>query len=171
MSPEKGLGLLLEAWRAHGDRELGTLRLAGDGPLRSLAESAAAERADVIYLGPLDRAATLAEIAAAACVVVPSICHDVLPTIVLEALAAGRPVLGTNLGGIPYLVGAGGAAGSDGAAGWVVEPRADAFAAGLKLAYAGAAGRAAAARLRYAECFAPPVLTQRLIEIYARTTR
>ncbi len=80
---------------------------------------------------------------------------------------AGRPVLGTNLGGIPYLVGAGGATGSDGAAGWVVEPRADAFAAGLRFAHVGAAGRATAARRRYEQCFAPPVLIQRLIDIYA----
>lgn len=171
MSAEKGLGVLLDAWRAHGDGELGTLRLAGDGPLRSLAVSAAAARADVTYLGPLDRAATLAEVAAAACVVVPSIWHDVLPTIVLEALAAGRPVLGSNLGGIPYLVGADGVAGSDGAAGWVVEPRAAALAAGLGLAYAGAAGRATAARRRYEECFAPSVLIQRLLDIYERAIR
>jgi glycosyltransferase involved in cell wall biosynthesis len=171
MSAEKGLGLLLDAWRSHRDTELGTLRLAGDGPLRSLAVAAAAERADVTYLGPLDRAATLAEIAAAACVVVPSTWHDVLPTIVLEALAAGRPVLGTNLGGIPYLVGADGAAGSEAAAGWIVEPSSAALAAGLRLAYVGAAGRATTARRRYEECFAPPVLIQRLLEIYARTTR
>jgi glycosyltransferase involved in cell wall biosynthesis len=175
MSAEKGLGLLLDAWRRHGDTELGTLRLAGDGPLRSLAESAAAERADVTYLGPLDRAATLAEITAAACVVVPSTWHDVLPTIVLEALAAGRPVLGTTMGGIPYLVGADDPAGTDdsagAAAGWVVEPRTDAFAAGLKLAYAGAAGLAAVARRRYEQSFAPAVLVPRLIDIYAEVTR
>ena len=171
MSAEKGLGLLLDAWRAHGDTELGTLRIAGDGPLRSLAVTAAAERADVTYLGPLDRAATLAEIAAAACVVVPSIWHDVLPTTVLEALAAGRPVLGTNLGGIPYLVGAGETASSGDTAGWIVEPRADALAAGLKLAHAGAAGRATAARRRYEEHFAPAVLIQRLVDIYAQAIR
>lgn len=170
MTLEKGLGLLLEAWRAHGDGELGTLRLAGDGPLRSLAESAAAERADVTYVGALDRAAVQAEIAAAACIVVPSICHDVLPTVVLEALAAGRPVLGTNLGGIPYLIGVDHAAGPDGAAGWVAEPRADAFAVALARAHAGAVGRARASRRRYEDCFAPPVLTQRLLDIYAQTT-
>ena len=122
------------------------------------------------YVGALDRTATQAEIAAAACVVVPSICHDVLPTVVLEALAAGRPVLGTNLGGIPYLVGVDDAVGADGAAGWVTEPRADAFAIGLVRAHADAEGRAHAARRRYEECFAPPVLTQRLLDIYAQTT-
>jgi glycosyltransferase involved in cell wall biosynthesis len=162
LSPEKGLALLLDAWRAHGEGELGTLRIAGDGPLRPLAEEAAASRADVTYLGPLDRAATLAQIAASACLVAPSTWHDVLPTIVLEALAVGRPVLGTDMGGIPYLVGD---------AGWLVEPRTDALAAGLKLAYAGAAGLATTARRRYERSFAPEVLVRRLIDIYEEVGR
>jgi glycosyltransferase involved in cell wall biosynthesis len=159
LSVEKGLGLLLDAWRGHGDGELGTLRIAGDGPLRPLAEEAAAERADVTYLGALDRAATLAEISRAACVVAPSTWHDVLPTIVLEALGSGRPVLGTNLGGIPYLIGD---------AGWVTEPSRDAIAGGLKLAHAHAAGLGTTARRRYEQSFAPDVLIQRLIDIYAQ---
>jgi glycosyltransferase involved in cell wall biosynthesis len=162
LSPEKGLGLLLEAWRRHGEGELGTLRIAGDGPLRPLAEAAAAERADVSYLGPLDRPATLAQIAAAACLVAPSTWHDVLPTIVLESLAVGRPVLGSAMGGIPYLVGD---------AGWIVEPRPEAFSAGLESAYAGAATLAKAARLRYEESFAPDVLVRRLIDIYGEVAR
>src|SRR4029453_6161196 len=54
--PEKGLPLLLDAWRRHGEGELGTLRIAGDGPLRPVAEQAAAARSDIAYLGPLDRA-------------------------------------------------------------------------------------------------------------------
>ncbi|NJC68922.1 glycosyltransferase family 4 protein [Planosporangium thailandense] len=162
LSPEKGLGLLLDAWRGHAEGELGTLRIAGDGPLRPLAEEVAAARADVTYLGPLDRAATMAQIAAAACVVAPSAWHDVLPTIVLESLACGRPVLGTTMGGIPYLVGD---------AGWVVEPEPGAIAGGLKAAYAGAARLAPAARRRYEESFAPEVLVQRLIEIYEEVAK
>jgi glycosyltransferase involved in cell wall biosynthesis len=170
LSPEKGLGLLLDAWRSHGEGELGTLRIAGDGPLRPLAEEVAASRADVTYLGPLDRAATLAQIAAAACVVAPSAWHDVLPTIVLEALACGRPVLGTTMGGIPYLVGADGPAGSA-SAGWVVAPEPGAISAGLKAAHAGAAGLATTARRRYEGSFAPDVLVQRLIDIYEEVAR
>jgi glycosyltransferase involved in cell wall biosynthesis len=162
LSAEKGLSLLLDAWRGHGDGELGTLRIAGDGPLRPLAEAAAAERGDITYLGPLDRADTLAEIRRAACVVTPSSWHDVLPTIVLEALASGRPVLGTNLGGIPYLVGD---------AGWITEPDRDAIAAGLKLAHAGAGSLRSIARRRYEQSFAPDVLVRRLIDIYAEVLR
>ncbi|MDT4988057.1 MAG: hypothetical protein QOI74_2151, partial [Micromonosporaceae bacterium] len=93
--PEKGVGLVLDAWRRHGDGELGNLRIAGDGPLRPLVESVAAGRADVTYLGPLGRSDTFAAMAASACVIMASTWDDPLPTVVLEALATGRPVLGT----------------------------------------------------------------------------
>ncbi len=106
LSPEKGLDLLLEAWRRHPDGALGPLRIAGDGELRPLVEAAAAERADLTFLGPLDRAGVSAALADSAVVLATSTWHDVLPTVIIEALASGRPVLGTALGGIPYLVGA-----------------------------------------------------------------
>ncbi|MCZ7421854.1 glycosyltransferase family 4 protein [Verrucosispora sp. WMMA2121] len=106
LSPEKGLGLLLEAWRRHPDGALGPLRVAGDGELRPLVEAAAAERADVTFLGPLDRAGVRDALTASAVVLATSTWHDVLPTVIIEALASGRPVLGTALGGIPYLLGA-----------------------------------------------------------------
>jgi glycosyltransferase involved in cell wall biosynthesis len=160
--PEKGLPLLLDAWNVHGEHELGPLRIAGDGPLRSLAEEATATRADVSYLGSLDQAGVRAAIRDSACVVVPSVWHDVLPTIVIESLANGRPVLGTALGGIPYLVGT---------AGWTVEPEPVALAAGLKAAHAGAAGLAGTARERYTGNFTPELLTQRLVDIYSEVGR
>ncbi|QGN46264.1 glycosyltransferase family 4 protein [Micromonospora sp. WMMD558] len=106
LSPEKGLDLLVDAWRRHPDGALGQLRVAGDGELRPLVEAAAAERTDVTFLGPLDRAGVRAALESSAVVLATSTWHDVLPTVIIEALAAGRPVLGTALGGIPYLVGA-----------------------------------------------------------------
>ncbi|SCL61175.1 Glycosyltransferase involved in cell wall bisynthesis [Micromonospora citrea] len=192
LSPEKGLGLLLDAWRRHPDGALGPLRIAGDGELRPLAEAAAAERADVTYLGPLDRAGVRAAIEASAVIIAASTWHDVLPTVIIEALAAGRPVLGTALGGIPYLLGAdaprepagtgpaavataapgqghvalptGVAAGE---AGWVVPPEPAAMAAALPVARAGAARLAPAARARYERTFHPDVVTRHLIDVYA----
>ncbi|MBQ1023005.1 glycosyltransferase family 4 protein [Micromonospora sp. C95] len=106
LSPEKGLDLLVDAWRRHPDGTLGPLRVAGDGELRQLVEAVAAERSDVTYLGPLDRAGVRQALADSAVVLATSTWHDVLPTVIIEALASGRPVLGTALGGIPYLVGA-----------------------------------------------------------------
>jgi glycosyltransferase involved in cell wall biosynthesis len=168
LSPEKGLALLLDAWRRHPDGSLGQLRIAGDGELRPLAEQAAAERTDVTYLGVLDRAGMAAAREAAAVIVAVPTWHDVLPTVILEALAGGRPVLGTDVGGIPYLLGVEpGPDRAEAAAGWVVAPDPIALAAALPVARAGAAARGAAARDRYLRTFHPDVVTKQLLGIYA----
>ena len=157
-SPEKGLALLLDAWRRHPDGALGTLRIAGDGEQRQLAVDAAAARSDVEYLGQLDRPGVAAAVADASVVVAAPRWHDVLPTAVIEALAAGRPVLGTEMGGVPYLIGD---------AGWTVPPTAEALAAALPTARAGAAALSSAARLRYERTFHPDVVTKKLLDVYA----
>ncbi|MEV4845855.1 glycosyltransferase family 4 protein [Micromonospora matsumotoense] len=201
LTPEKGVDLLLDAWRRHPVGSLGMLRVAGDGELRPLVEAAAAERADVVYLGQLDRAGVRAAVEASAVVIAASMWHDVLPTVIIEALASGRPVLGTALGGIPYLVGAdaphepagtGPAAVASavaghapppagppaipagllgGTAGWVVPPDPGALAAALPVARAGAALLSAPARLRYEQTFHPDVVLKRHLAIYASLTR
>jgi glycosyltransferase involved in cell wall biosynthesis len=156
---EKGVPQLLAAWRP----EFGRLRIAGDGPMRAEVSAFAEGRPDVEYLGPLPRPGMLAAVAGSAAVIVASTWPDVLPTIGLEALAAGRPVLGTALGGIPWLVGD---------AGWIVEPTADGLAGGLATAAAELADPARAAVLagrardRYEREFTPDTLTRRLVGIY-----
>ncbi|MFG1996677.1 glycosyltransferase family 4 protein [Actinoplanes sp. NPDC048988] len=158
LSPEKGLGLLLDAWQRHPDGSLGTLRIAGDGELRPLAERVSRERKDVEYLGILDKAGMEAARRASAVVVHTPTWNDTLPTVLLEALSAGRPALGTAVGGIPYIIGE---------TGWVVPPEPEAIAATLPLARDEAPARARAARERYLRHFHPDVLTARLLEIYA----
>lgn len=153
---DKGVRLLLDAWCRHDEGSLGTLRIGGDGPLRPVVE--AVGRADVSYLGPLDRAGVRAALRASAVVIAPSLWHDVLPTVIIEALAAGRPVLGTTLGGIPWLVGS---------AGWVVPPSPDALSQGLLRARAEAASLASVARERYRATFHPDVVTATLLDLYA----
>jgi glycosyltransferase involved in cell wall biosynthesis len=164
LSAEKGIGLLVEAWCRLADGSLGELRIAGDGPLRDLVERTAAERRDVVYLGFLDHAELRTAMRAAAVVVAPSTWHDVAPMVITEALANARPVLGTTLGGIPFLIGAEGT--STTRAGWVVEPSVGALAAALPVARAEASSLCAVARARYLTALHPDVVTAALLDIY-----
>ncbi|MGE5830414.1 MAG: glycosyltransferase [Micromonosporaceae bacterium] len=159
--PEKGLPLLLEAWARHPVGSLGVLRIVGDGPLRTVAEAAARQRPDVRFLGRQPPDGVRAALRDSSVLVVPSLWRDVLPTVIIEALAAGRPVLGTDRGGIPYAIGA---------AGWTVPATVDALADALGPARAGAAGLAGAARARYTERFHPAVVTGQLIAVYRDVT-
>jgi glycosyltransferase involved in cell wall biosynthesis len=147
LSEEKGLRLLLDAWSSIASPALGTLRVAGDGPLRSLAGP--------YWIGSLDRAGVASAIRASALVVVPSLAADVHPTIVIEALSHGRPVLGTRLGGIPDLVGD---------AGWTVPPAQ--LATALPRALVQAVGLQAIARQRYLDHFTPERAVASLVEVY-----
>lgn len=108
MRPEKGHADLLEAVRLlPADLPL-VLALAGDGPLldsiRSTVDSDPELHDRVRVLGFRSDAADL--IAAADFVVHPSL-EDALPTALISALAGGRPVVATNVGGIPDIVGPG----------------------------------------------------------------
>ena len=155
---EKGVKLLLDSWSP----SLGRLRIAGDGPLRPLV----AERPDVEYLGPLNRAGMRAAFDASSAVIVASLWADVLPTIAIEALAAGRPVLGTSMGGIPWVVGD---------AGWIVDPAR--FADGLAQAArelsdpATAAALSTRARARYESTFTPSAGAKALVDVYTDLVR
>ncbi|MBT8225739.1 MAG: glycosyltransferase family 4 protein [Dactylosporangium sp.] len=166
LTPEKGLSLLLDAWQAYPVGALGPLRIAGDGPLRPLAEAAAAARDDIAYLGQCGPDQMRAAIRSAACVVATPTWHDVLPTVALEAFASGRPVLATRMGGLPYLVGP--SAGETEAAGWVVDATVDGVREALATARDGAAAQATAARRRYQRLFSPDIITGQLVGIYAK---
>jgi glycosyltransferase involved in cell wall biosynthesis len=162
LSPEKGLGVLLDAWRRHPDGAYGPLRIAGDGEQRALAEQAAAERSDVEYLGHVDRAAIRAAMRAAAVVVMPSLWEEPFGLVAVAALATGRPALVTTVGGAPELVGD---------AGWAVPPTVDGLAGGLAAAYRPDPGLGALARRRYEENFTEDVNVKRLVDVYTEVGR
>jgi glycosyltransferase involved in cell wall biosynthesis len=79
-----------------------TLAIAGDGPERaSLVRRAARRR--VRFFGHLAGDAKLALFAAADALVIPSRV-DGAPTVALEALAAGLPIVASRAGGLPELL-------------------------------------------------------------------
>jgi glycosyltransferase involved in cell wall biosynthesis len=79
--------------------------LIGSGPLEKRLRALSAELgADVHFPGYLTKDALVAAIAQARAVVVPSECHENAPLALLEAYAAGRPVIGSRIAGIPELV-------------------------------------------------------------------
>jgi len=105
LSPEKGVDVLIRAMVSlPGDV---TVDIAGDGPsredlVRLAAEVGVSDR--VRFLGRLATPELHQRMREAAAVVVPSRWYENQPMIILEAAAAGRPVIATELGGLPELV-------------------------------------------------------------------
>ena len=101
LAPEKGLATLIRAAALSRQR----LVVAGTGPeeaaLRQLAEDIGA---DVVFAGYLDKPELKRLIGEARALVLPSEWYENAPVSVLEAYALGRPVIGTQIGGIPELV-------------------------------------------------------------------
>ncbi len=108
MRPEKGHADLLEAVRLLPDDTGVVVALAGDGPLlETISAQVAADpvlQQRIRILGFRDDVADL--IAACDFVVQPSL-EDALPTSLISALAVGRPIVATDVGGIPDIVGPG----------------------------------------------------------------
>ena len=106
-SAEKGHLLLLDAMTRVLAREpKARLVLAGDGELRPLIEQHIRSLGlgrHVTLTGWLDENAVKAQIRNARVLVQPSFSEG-LPVVIMEALALGRPVIGTMVGGIPELV-------------------------------------------------------------------
>src|ERR671911_435095 len=102
LSPEKGVDTAIEA-AALADMPL---RVAGEGEeLARLAEFAEVTSAPVKFTGRLDRARLQAELAGAAMLLMPSRYHEFAGYSALEAMAAGVPVIASDLGALPELVG------------------------------------------------------------------
>jgi glycosyltransferase involved in cell wall biosynthesis len=93
LSPEKGVALLLEAWREMPDTPL---TVVGGGPEAAELRSLAAGLPQVRFTGELSGEGVQAEMARAAFLVAPSIAYENFPLVVAEAFAAGRPVVASD---------------------------------------------------------------------------
>ena len=102
LSKEKGLSVLLAAWRTLGARI--PLKIVGDGPLAQEIEKAAQEVAGVEWLGRQSRERVLELMQNAHMLVFPSIWYEGFPMTLVEAFAAGLPVVTSQLGGMASVV-------------------------------------------------------------------
>jgi glycosyltransferase involved in cell wall biosynthesis len=98
----KGIDILLEAFRIVRSRcKTCALWIVGDGPLRAHLEQATKELENVWFLGHRNDVRRL--LAAADVFVLPSR-YEASPLALLEAMAAGKPVIATAVGGIPEIL-------------------------------------------------------------------
>ena len=98
LSEEKGIGNLLEAWN---NLDI-PLTIAGDGPCRSHVELLSGPH--VRYLGAITRDEISREMRKARLLIMPSIWYEGFPMVLLEALAHGLPVLGSNIGNVGQII-------------------------------------------------------------------
>jgi glycosyltransferase involved in cell wall biosynthesis len=99
LEEHKGVRLLLDAWR-NAALAGATLEIAGSGTLSVAIDN----DAGVVFRSRLSRRELTEAYGRASFVVIPSLVLENSPTVILEAFAAGTPVIAVNQGGIPELV-------------------------------------------------------------------
>jgi glycosyltransferase involved in cell wall biosynthesis len=102
LSVEKGLETLLEAWR-HLEGSV-RLKIVGDGPLAPLVREAAARDPSIEWLGNQPLEAVYELIGEAGCLILPSLCYENFPRVVIEAFSKGTPVIVSKLGAMAEIV-------------------------------------------------------------------
>lgn len=112
----KGLRVLMEAFEIARQRVPDLkLTLVGDGPERDALEKAAAPYGDAIQFTGYQSQAEVAQLLTEAdAFVLPSFAEGV-PVVLMEALASAKPVIATQVAGVPELI-------SDGVNGFLVPP-------------------------------------------------
>jgi len=150
----------------HQNRPSARLTIAGSGPEAGRLQALVADlglAGAVRFTGTLDREGMAALYAAADVCVNPSL-TDNSPNSVLESMAAGVPVVSTNVGGVPYIV-------QDGHNGLLVppgDPQAMAQALERVLGDAALWQRLSAAGRLDVQRFAWPQVAERLLGVYRR---
>ncbi len=95
LSHEKGLDVLLDAWR---DKLLPPLKIVGDGPLADQVRQAAAGNSSIEWLGRRATNEVFDLIGKSAMLVFPSECYETFGRTAVEAFATGTPVVASGHG-------------------------------------------------------------------------
>lgn len=109
LAPEKGLEILLDAIKqlAISHRQLAIkFKIIGDGPEkeRLKLKVKSLKLNNVVFTGWLECEKLVTEIRSSLFTVLPAIWYENNPRSILESFALGKPVVASNIGGIPELV-------------------------------------------------------------------
>lgn len=113
LSSEKGIETLIEAFVSLGL----PLKIAGSGEeiyvskLKALAE----KNKQIEFLGYVQGDSKNELIKKCQLLIIPSLCYENFPVSILEAYSYGKPIIASNIGGIPFIV-------KDGETGYLFEP-------------------------------------------------
>jgi glycosyltransferase involved in cell wall biosynthesis len=102
LEPHKGILELLRAF--DGVEGEAVLTIAGDGSLRPQVEKMTTDNPKIKLLGRISQAEVARQISASSMLVIPSICYENLPTVIIDAFTQGLPVMGSEWGGIAELL-------------------------------------------------------------------
>ena len=156
LSAEKGVEVLRDAWRGCDEMRL---RVAGVGPAAHVLE----RQPGVHMLGPQTPEQVQAEMGSASALVLPSIWYENFPRTLVEAFAAGLPVIASRIGALAELV-------EDGRTGLLFEPgNANDLNRVLRWAHTHApemAAMGANARARYESHYTPDINYRQLLAIH-----
>jgi glycosyltransferase involved in cell wall biosynthesis len=102
LSSEKGVGTLLEAWRQTPPNV--SLRIVGDGPLRSAVQAALTTTPSIRWLGLQQSSEIFGLLKGAAFLIFPSDAYETFGRVIIEAFATGTPVIATDHGAAAELL-------------------------------------------------------------------
>ncbi|MBN3805823.1 glycosyltransferase family 4 protein [Paraburkholderia sp. Ac-20336] len=109
----KGIGTLIEAFRQLPDVPL---VIVGEGSFLADARALAAASPNIRFTGFKSGSELYSLVGGSAAAILPAEAYENCPISILESFSCGRPVIGSNIGGIPELI-------EHGEDGYVFEPR------------------------------------------------
>ena len=104
MHETKGVDVVLKALDDMGDTGAFSLELLGSGPQEAEWRAAFADRPWVHFSGQVSQQQVANQMAQSDLQLVPSICNENSPGVIIQALGLGLPVMASDKGGMPELV-------------------------------------------------------------------
>ena len=159
LEAEKGVQLLLDAWRLLPHDPARTLTIAGDGPLRSTVVEAARQLPTISYVEQQTQTELAELFRASAGTIVPSTWAEGFGRVAVESFSHGRPVIATRMGALATIV--------DDTVGWTCDTAPRSLADTIVSASAESThAKGVAARDRYLKRYTPAAVLDHLVDTY-----